>query len=125
MKMIVVRCTEQITVNNITFRTGEEYTAGDVNGRWWIVDSVGFTGEDFNLHFEVMEERPSDNEFTEDEASAPAYRRPVNWSEPDFTEEWLSDGERKNDKEKTSFLGRLKEWYDNWEIIQWQYENGL
>ena len=124
MKMIVVRCTEQITVNNITFRTGEEYTAGDVNGRWWIVDSVGFTSEDFNLHFEVMEESPSGDVLTEEEASAPTYRRNIVWAEPDITAEWLDDEEEKVEEDSVSFIGKLKEWYDNWEIIQWS-NNGL
>ena len=123
MKMTVVRCTEQITVNNTTFRTGEEYTAGNVNGRWWIIDSVGLTNEDFNLHFEVIEEEPSGGELTEEEASAPAYRRSIAWAEPDITAEWL-DGEEEKVEESVSFLSKLKEWYDNWEIIQWS-NNGL
>ena len=60
-----VRCLEQMQKGGVTFRTGETYFAGEVNDNWYVVDSIGFTAEDFHLHFEQI-----CDELTEEEASA-------------------------------------------------------
>jgi hypothetical protein len=48
----------------VTFRTGETYTASEVNEHWYVVDAIGFETDDFNLHFEEL------GELTEEDASA-------------------------------------------------------
>lgn len=60
-----VRCLEQMQKGVVTFRTGETYFAEEVSENWYVVDSIGFTTEDFHLHFEAV-----GDEFTEEEASA-------------------------------------------------------
>ena len=57
-----VRCIEQIQRGGITFRTGETYTANEINKNWYVVDSIGVESEEFTLHFEEM--------LTEEEAEA-------------------------------------------------------
>ena len=57
-----VRCIEQIQRGGITFRTGETYTASEINKNWYVVDSIGVESEEFTLHFEEM--------LTEEEAEA-------------------------------------------------------
>ena len=54
-----VRCIEQIQRGGITFRTGETYTASEINKNWYVVDSIGVESEEFTLHFEeiVTEEK--------------------------------------------------------------------
>jgi hypothetical protein len=49
-----VRCIEQIQRGGITFRTGETYTASEINKNWYVVDSIGVESEEFTLHFEEM-----------------------------------------------------------------------
>ena len=122
-----VRCTETIEKKmqgkSMTFRAGDEYTANTVNKHWYVVDSIGFETEEFGLHFEVLEE----DIITEEEASKAVHEvthRPVSYPEPDITPGWLDGEEEKVEEESVSFIGKLKEWYDNWEIIQWS-NNGL
>ena len=57
-----VRCIEQIQKGGITFRTGETYTASEINKNWYVVDSIGVESEEFTLHFEEI--------ITEEEAEA-------------------------------------------------------
>jgi hypothetical protein len=57
-----VRCIEQIQRGGITFRTGETYTASEINKNWYVVDSIGVESEEFTLHFEEI--------LTEEEAEA-------------------------------------------------------
>ena len=57
-----VRCIEQIQRGGITFRTGETYTASEINKNWYVVDSIGVESEEFTLHFEEI--------ITEEEAEA-------------------------------------------------------
>jgi hypothetical protein len=57
-----VRCIEQIQRGGITFRTGETYTASEINKNWYVVDSIGVESEEFTLHFEEI--------VTEEEAEA-------------------------------------------------------
>ena len=57
-----VRCIEQTQKGGITFRTGETYTASEINKNWYVVDSIGVESEEFTLHFEEM--------LTEEEAEA-------------------------------------------------------
>ena len=57
-----VRCIEQIQKGGITFRTGETYTASEINKNWYVVDSIGVESEEFMLHFEEI--------ITEEEAEA-------------------------------------------------------
>ena len=57
-----VRCVEQIQKGGITFRTGETYTASEINKNWYVVDSIGVESEEFTLHFEEI--------VTEEEAEA-------------------------------------------------------
>jgi hypothetical protein len=59
-----VRCLEQIQKSGITFRTGETYTANEVNTHWYCIDAVGFETEEFHLHFEEL------GELTEEDASS-------------------------------------------------------
>ena len=122
-----VRCTESIEKKmqgkSMTFRAGEEYTANTVNKHWYVVDSIGFETEEFGLHFEVLEEEV----ITEKEASKAVNEithRLASYPEPDITPVWLDGEEEKVEEESVSFIGKLKEWYDNWEIIQWS-NNGL
>jgi hypothetical protein len=49
-----VRCIEQIQKRGITFRTGETYTASEINKNWYVVDSIGVESEEFTLHFEEI-----------------------------------------------------------------------
>jgi hypothetical protein len=49
-----VRCIEQIQKGGITFRTGETYTASEINKNWYVVDSIGVESEEFTLHFEEI-----------------------------------------------------------------------
>ena len=57
-----VRCIEQTQKGGITFRTGETYTASEINKNWYVVDSIGVESEEFTLHFEEI--------ITEEEAEA-------------------------------------------------------
>ena len=57
-----VRCIEQTQKGGITFRTGETYTASEINKNWYVVDSIGVESEEFALHFEEI--------ITEEEAEA-------------------------------------------------------
>ena len=94
-----VRCIEQLQTKQVTFRPGEEYTSNEVNKRWWIVDSVGIETEEFNLHFEVLE----DEVITEKEASkvmGETVYRMVFYPEPDITLGWL-DGEEEHEDVET------------------------
>ena len=115
-----VSCIEQLQLggSKTTFRTGEEYTGNEVNGHWWIVDSVGISSEDFHLHFEVIGEDADREVITEQEVCAPAYNRHIQWAEPDILLDWLGEHEGE-EKEIPSWFKRLKQWYDDWEIIQW------
>ena len=61
-KTMKVRCIEQIQKGGITFRTGETYTASEINKNWYVVDSIGVESEEFTLHFEEI--------ITEEEAEA-------------------------------------------------------
>jgi len=49
-----VRCIEQTQKGGITFRTGETYTASEINKNWYVVDSIGVESEEFALHFEEI-----------------------------------------------------------------------
>jgi len=49
-----VKCIEQIQKGGITFRTGETYTASEINKNWYVVDSIGVESEEFTLHFEEI-----------------------------------------------------------------------
>ena len=53
-KTMKVRCIEQIQRGGITFRTGETYTASEINKNWYVVDSIGVESEEFTLHFEEI-----------------------------------------------------------------------
>jgi hypothetical protein len=57
-----VRCIEQTQKGGITFKTGETYTASEINKNWYVVDSIGVESEEFTLHFEEI--------ITEEEAEA-------------------------------------------------------
>ena len=59
-----VKCIEQTQKGGITFRTGETYTASEINKNWYVVDSIGVESEEFTLHFEEI--------ITEEEAEAKA-----------------------------------------------------
>lgn len=79
-----VRCLEQIQKGVVTFRTGETYFAEEINDNWYVVDSLGFTTEDFHLHFEAV-----GDELTEEEASARVGQvshqaRIGSWAEPEI-----------------------------------------
>ena len=79
-----VRCLEQIQKGAVTFRTGETYFAEEINENWYAVDSLGFTTEDFHLHFESV-----GDELTEEEASARVEQvshqaRIGSWPEPEI-----------------------------------------
>ena len=125
MSMMVVRCIEQFSTSRMTFKAGESYTGNSVNENWWVVDSTGVKTEDFHLHFEIIEE-VVDEELIK-EMSAPAYNRHIEWSEPSILPGWLDDEDEKttDEGEKDSLWSKIKQWYDDWEIIQWQYRNGL
>ena len=68
---MTVRCIEQIATKHMTFRPGETYEGNEINEHFWIVDSVGIATEDFNLHFEVLEEKKEEVVITEEEAEVP------------------------------------------------------
>ena len=120
--MMVVRCIEQFNTSRMTFRAGESYTGNSVNENWWVVDSTGVKTEDFHLHFEVIEEAVDEELIRE--MSAPAYNRHIEWSEPDILLDWLDEDEKKINGVKKTLWNRIKEIYDDWEIIQWR-DNGL
>ena len=119
--MMTVRCTEQFKVKNATFRAGEEYIGNVINKEWCVVDSVGIPADDYHLHFEEIEEVVETKEFTEKDACAPAHERAINYPEPDILIDWLGEDDNKesDDKIKRTLWDKIKEWYDNWEIIQW------
>ena len=99
-----VRCLEQIQKNGVTFRTGETYTASEINEHWYIVDAVGFETEDFNLHFE--------EQFTEADASAMAEQDPccTNVVKMPLLDDPIVPGlsdERKDEEKKETFFDKV------------------
>ena len=92
-----VRCIEQIQRGGITFRTGETYTASEINKNWYMVDSIGVESEDFTLHFEEI--------VTEEEAEAK-----VIYTEKKVEQEVLPDlfdEEKTNEEYKETWWDRF------------------
>ena len=91
-----VKCIEQTQKGGITFRTGETYTANEINKNWYVVDSIGVESEEFTLHFEeiVTEEK--------DEAK-------VIYTEKKVEQEVLPD---LFDEEKTNIEEHKETWWD-------------
>lgn len=113
---MIARCIEELKINSFTFRVGESYKAGQVNYEYWVVDSVGVKSENFDMHFEVEEdEEEIDATVREFEAAV--------WSEPIFPEPDILDldwfGRESEKTSKRNWLDILKDWYNDWEIIQW------
>ena len=92
-----VRCIEQIQRGGITFRTGETYTASEINKNWYVVDSIGVESEEFTLHFEEI--------VTEEEAEAK-----VIYTEKKVEQEVLPDlfdEEKENEEYKETWWDRF------------------
>ena len=92
-----VRCIEQIQRGGITFRTGETYTASEINKNWYVVDSIGVESEEFMLHFEEI--------ITEEEAEAK-----VIYTEKKVEQEVLPDlfdEEKTNEEYKETWWDRF------------------
>ena len=92
-----VRCIEQIQRGGITFRTGETYTASEINKNWYVVDSIGVESEEFTLHFEEI--------ITEEEAEAK-----VIYVEKKVEQETLPDlfdEEKENEEYKEAWWDRF------------------
>jgi hypothetical protein len=92
-----VRCIEQIQKGGITFRTGETYTASEINKNWYVVDSIGVESEEFTLHFEEI--------LTEEEAE-----EKVIYTEKKVEQEELPDlfnEEKTNEEYKETWWDRF------------------
>jgi hypothetical protein len=92
-----VRCIEQIQKGGITFRTGETYTASEINNNWYVVDSIGVESEEFTLHFEEI--------LTEEEAE-----EKVIYTEKKVEQEELPDlfnEEKTNEEYKETWWDRF------------------
>ena len=92
-----VKCIEQTQKGGITFRTGETYTASEINKNWYVVDSIGVEREEFTLHFEEM--------LTEEEAEAN-----VIYTEKKVEQETLPDlfdEEKTNEEYKETWWDRF------------------
>ena len=98
-------CTEELKTRLMTFRPGEEYIANIINDNWTLVDSVGVSSEDFNLHFEVVDEEIEPEEEERD-ITENIHRPIIDYPEPDINLGWLGEKED-NDKEE-SFFERMK-----------------
>ena len=93
-----VRCIEQIQKGGITFRTGETYTASEINKNWYVVDSIGVESEEFTLHFEEI--------VTEEEAEA----KVIYYTEKKVEQETLPDlfdEEKTNEEYKETWWDRF------------------
>ena len=53
----------------MNFKVGEEYIANEINEKWYIVDSIGVSNDDFHLHFEIQEEIVSGNSNSHKESN--------------------------------------------------------
>jgi hypothetical protein len=92
-----VRCIEQIQKGGITFRTGETYTASEINKNWYVVDCIGVESEEFTLHFEEI--------LTEEEAE-----EKVIYTEKKVEQEELPDlfnEEKENEEYKETWWDRF------------------
>ena len=92
-----VRCIEQTQKGGITFRTGETYTASEINKNWYVVDSIGVESEEFTLHFEEI--------VTEEEVEAKVIYVERKVEQEELPE--LFDEEKENEEYKETWWDRF------------------
>lgn len=116
--MKIVLCIEKLNVGKYTFKEGEAYFANNINENYWLVDTVGVKTEDFTLHFEIQEEVPSGNTKEHTETNTKKFVE-----EEEVFKELLKNFGGFTDEEekpiKKTWWTRIKQWWDDWEIIVW------
>lgn len=51
-----VRCKNELNNKYHTFKPDEENEASKINDKWWVIDAIGISAEDFDRCFEKIEE---------------------------------------------------------------------
>ena len=51
-----IKCFKTYIKRNISFKEGEEYNGNQVNENWFCIDAIGIVKDDFNEHFEMIDE---------------------------------------------------------------------
>jgi hypothetical protein len=53
-------CTKTLQTKHMTFKEGETYQGYKLNRRWWVIDAIGVSADDFGKNFVMQEDTQSE-----------------------------------------------------------------